>query len=66
MPDPDPQEIAAMEHASDMAGEYLESLPSTDLAAFTPDAWQTLIEVICGAYVEKLNELADGAAARHE
>lgn len=55
-----------MEHASDMAGEYLESLPSTDLAAFTPDAWQTLIEVICGAYVEKLNELADGAATRHE
>ena len=55
-----------MEHASDMAGEYLESLPSTDLASFTPDAWQTLIEVICGAYVEKLSELADGPAAGNQ
>lgn len=66
MPDPDPQEIAAMQHASDMAGEYLDSLPSTDLAAFSQDAWQTLIEVICGAYVEKLSELTDGAAPRNE
>lgn len=55
-----------MQHASDMAGEYLDSLPSTDLAAFSQDAWQTLIEVICGAYVEKLSELTDGAAPRNE
>ena len=55
-----------MEHASDMAGEYLESLPSTDLVSFTPDAWQTLIEVICGAYIEKLSELADGPATGNQ
>lgn len=66
MPDPDPNEIAAMQHASDMAGDYLDSLPSTDLASFSQDEWQTLIEVVCGAYVEKLNELADGRPAGDE
>lgn len=61
MTDPDPHEIAAMEHASDMAGEYLESLKSTDLATFSEDEWKTLIEVVCGAYAQKLAETGHGA-----
>ena len=58
--DPTQNEIAAMEHASDKAGEYIESLGGkTDMATFTYEEWMTLIEVVCTGFTEKLGELND-------
>lgn len=59
MIDPTKHEIEAMEHAGDMAGEYLDSLGKTDLAKMSQDEWRTLIEVVCGGYVEKLSAIAE-------
>ncbi|MBF0093943.1 MAG: hypothetical protein HQL34_05290 [Alphaproteobacteria bacterium] len=58
MIDPTPNEIAAMEAASPLAGEYIESLGKTDMAAFTYDEWMTLIEVIITGYLDALIDLA--------
>ena len=55
MIDSTPQEQAAMKQAAAMAGEYLESLPGTDLATFTVEQFMTLIEVVVTGY---LNEMA--------
>jgi Family of unknown function (DUF6511) len=52
-------EVAAMRAASPTAGEYVESLGKTDLAAFSEDEWLTLIEVIVTAYSDALRDLAD-------
>lgn len=52
--DPNAIELAAMAHASDRAGEYIESLRKTDMAKWTPDEWASFIEVICGGYVDSL------------
>lgn len=59
MIDPTAHEIEAMEHAGAMGGEYLDSLGKTDLAKLSQDEWRTLIEVICGGYVEKLGAIAE-------
>jgi hypothetical protein len=59
MIDPNEHELAAMEHAGEMAGEYLDSLGKSDLAAMTADEWRTLIEVICGGYVDRLGAIAE-------
>ena len=57
MIDPTPNEITAMEGASPAAGEYIDSLDKTDMAAFTYEEWMTLIEVIVTAYLDTLHNL---------
>jgi len=59
MIDPTKHEIAAMQAASPVAGEYIESIGKTDMAAFTVEEWMTLIEVIVTAYGDQLRELTD-------
>lgn len=54
MVDPSPHELVAMEKASDAAGEYIESLNQTDMAAWSKAQWGAFIEVVCGAYVDSL------------
>lgn len=56
MIDANEAEIAAMIAASERAGEFIESVPSTDMAAWTEEQWHQFIEVICTGYVESLGE----------
>jgi hypothetical protein len=58
MIDPTPNEEAAMEAGGVAAGEYLESLGRSDLAALTVAEWRTLIEVVVTGYCDTLRELA--------
>ena len=58
MIDPTPNERAAMEHGGAMAGEYLDSLGKSDLALFSSEEWQTLLEVIVTGYCDHLRSLA--------
>ncbi len=58
MIDPTKAEIAAMEQASNMAGEYLDHLGKTDMAQFSEEEWMTLVEVICGAFTDELRNLS--------
>lgn len=45
----------ANEHASDMAGEYLDSINKTSLSELSRDEWMTLIDVITKNYeLEKI------------
>ena len=57
MTDPTDNEIAAIQAASEPAGEYLESLGKTDLASMDEAEWLTLIEVIVTAYTDRMIEL---------
>lgn len=59
MRDPNTHEVAAMMHASDRAGEYIESLGpgKTDMAKWSELEWTHFIETVCGGYVEKLCQL---------
>jgi hypothetical protein len=59
MIDPTRHERAAMDHAVDIAGEYVESLGRTDLMAWSPEEFATLIEVIVTAFTDRLRELGD-------
>jgi Family of unknown function (DUF6511) len=59
MIDPTRHERAAMDHAVGMAGEYVESLGRTDLMAWSPEEFATLIEVIVTAFTDRLRELGD-------
>lgn len=43
----------ANKYASDMVGEYIDSLGKTDLAEYSLKEWQTLIDVITKNYHEK-------------
>lgn len=52
--EPTSYEIAAMQYASDMAGEYLTSIHKTDIAQMSKRQWQTLIQVIIGGYIDNL------------
>lgn len=52
--DPNALELAAMAHASDKAGEYIEAIKKTDMAKWTQAEWSAFIEVICGGYVDSL------------
>ena len=57
MIDPTSQEQTALKYAASMAGEYLESLPVTDLSAFTVEQYMTLIEVAVTGYLDELARL---------
>jgi len=59
MIDPTRDERAAMAHAVVMAGEYVESLGRTDLMAWSPGEFDTLIEVIVTAFTDRLRDLGD-------
>jgi hypothetical protein len=54
MVDPNEHELAAMAAASDCAGEFIESLETTDMAKWTQVHWAQFIEVVCGGYVDAL------------
>ena len=56
--DPTEAEIAAIQAASEPAGEYLDSLGKTDLATLAEDEWLCLLEVVVTAFQDKLRELA--------
>jgi hypothetical protein len=58
MIDPTPNERAAILYGGDMAGEYLDSLGKSDLALFSSEEWQTLLEVIITGYCDHLRGLA--------
>ena len=60
MIDPNKHEVNALAAASSSAGEYIESIAKTDLAAFTEAEWSTLIEVLVTAFQDHLrNAYAD-------
>lgn len=59
MVDPDEHECVALEFASQMGGEYLESIGVTDLSRVTADQWQSLVECIVTGYQDKLAEVLD-------
>jgi hypothetical protein len=52
--DPNEFERAAMEAASDRAGEFIDSLGRPDMSTWSPNQWRQFIEAICGGYVESL------------
>ena len=54
MTDPNAIELAAMAHASDKAGEFIEALCKTDMAKWSQEEWAQFIEVVCGGYVDSL------------
>ena len=58
MIDPTPNERAAILHGSAMAGEYLDGLGKSDLALFSSEEWQTLLEFIVTGYCDRLRDLA--------
>lgn len=56
--DKTPYEAQALEHASDMAGEHVESLPTTDMARWTTEQWHAHLEVVVAAFTQRMGELA--------
>ncbi len=65
MVDPNEHELAAMRRAGDAAGEFIDALGRTDMAAWSPAEWVSFVETLCGAYVDSLIEqqIAINAAA---
>lgn len=63
MVDPTEHEVAALETASDQAGEYLESLGKSDLAALSHDEWMTFLEVVVTGWTDRLRELESAQPA---
>lgn len=60
MIDPNPHELNALAAAGAEGGAYVESLGKTDLARFTAQEWDTLVEVIVTAFQDHLrNAYAD-------
>lgn len=51
-------EEVALEAASDLAGEYIETLPTTDMAGWTHEQWSAFIEVVVGGFTDKMREQA--------
>lgn len=48
----------AIMYGGQMGGEYLDSINITDLAALTPEQWQTFLEVVCLNYHNRTIEHA--------
>lgn len=57
MNDLEDYELAALDYASEMAGQYIEELQESDLSKLSGAEWQTLIKVIAINYHQKRNEL---------
>ena len=60
MIDKDDEERAALVDAGREGGAFVESLGRTELAAWTPEEWATLVEVIVTAYQDALFRARDG------
>jgi hypothetical protein len=60
--DPTHNELAAIEHAGTMAGEYLDSLGRTDLATLEVNEWLCFIEIIVTAFSDRLRDFERQAA----
>ena len=60
MIDKDDAERTALREAGQEGGAFVEALGRTELAAWTPEEWATLVEVIVTAYQEALGRLRDG------
>ncbi len=56
MIDPNTHELNALAAAGAEGGAYVESLGKTDLARFTAQEWDTLVEVIVTAFQDHLRE----------
>ena len=56
MIDPNTPELNALAAAGAEGGAYVESLGKTDLARFTAQEWDTLVEVIVTAFQDHLRE----------
>ena len=56
MIDPNTHELNALAVAGAEGGAYVESLGKTDLARFTAQEWDTLVEVIVTAFQDHLRE----------
>ena len=65
MIDPDEHEAKALDCASEMGGEYLESIGVTDLATVTAEQWATLVACIVTGYGDKLRELLSNGDNRN-
>lgn len=57
MIDPTQHEIAAIEAASEPAGQYIESLGRTDMATWSRDEWLQFLECVVTGYVDELGKL---------
>lgn len=55
-------EEAALDVASQRAGEYIESLPSSDMRSWTRRQWRDLLEVIVAGFTETMGELSSREA----
>lgn len=51
-------EVAALEAASEAAGEFIDSLPTSDMSRWTVQQWQQFIEVVVSGFTHKMGELA--------
>jgi hypothetical protein len=54
MVDPTEAEVAALQAAGRLAGEYMEYLKKMDVSTFTEAEWNTLIETVVTGYVEEM------------
>jgi len=52
----------ALDYASDMAGEHIDSLPSTDMARWTIEQWRAHLEVVVAAFTQKMGDLSKAEA----
>jgi hypothetical protein len=59
MIDKTPNEMAALEHAGVMGGEYLESIGKFDLSSLKPEEYATFIESVVDGFYSKLTWLYD-------
>lgn len=48
------REIAALQAASPLAGEYLESIGKTDIGAMSLEEWMTFLEVVVTGFQDAL------------
>jgi hypothetical protein len=58
MVDPTDNEIKAIQAASGPAGEYIESLGSSDMAKWSDEEWHTFLECVVTAYTDEIRRLA--------
>ena len=56
-------ERAALKAAGQRAGEFLDRIETTDMAKWSETQFVSLIEVICGAYVDSLLATENNAKA---
>ena len=55
MIDPNPAELAAIDDASERAGEFIAE-HGHDLSKWSRDTWQSFIGCICGGYIDSVLE----------